>query len=196
MGDPLTARVTRDIARLRRVRGMSDRELAERVGASVARRLAQGGELTLGELGEVARALDVEVDVRLTPRSLPRGTVAPRAMVGLLQTAILRSHDPLERYAAGEIVAAVKRDAATYGDSAVTSLAKSVGEDIATLYRFASVAECFTRAEVKRLLASGLTWSHLVALARVPDEKRRKAWTARAMRTKVSVRMLEAQLAK
>jgi hypothetical protein len=195
VGDSLTARVMRDVARLRRVQGLSDAELAERVGGSVARRLAQG-ELTLGELGEVARALDVEVVVRLTPRRLPRATVAPRAMAGLLQTAILRSHDPLERYAAGEIIAAVKRDTETYGDSAVVSLAESVGEDVPTLYRFANVAETFSRSEVKKLLAGGLTWSHLVALARVHDVKKRKAWTERAMRTKVSVRALEAQLAK
>lgn len=175
---------------------MSDEELAQRVGASMARRLARGGELALSELGEVARVLDVDVQIRLTPRSLPRGTVAGRAIEDLLGAAMLRSHDPLERYAAGEIIAAVKRDAATYGDDAVASLARSVGEDVASLYRFASVVERFSRAEVKRLLAGGLTWSHLVALTRVHDAKKRKAWATRAMRTRVSVRALEAQLAR
>jgi hypothetical protein len=94
----------RDLARLRRVCDVSGLELAERVGVSLARRLAQGGELTLSELAEVARALDVDVQVRLTPRSFPRATGDPRAVVGLLQAAMLRSHDPLERYAAGMYV--------------------------------------------------------------------------------------------
>jgi hypothetical protein len=196
VADPLTAKVMRDLARLRRVRDVSDQELAEQVGASVVRRLAHGGKLTLGELGKVASALDAEVQVLLTPRRLSQGPGDPRAMAGLLQTAMLRSHDPLERYTAGEIIATVKRDPTTYGDNAVASLALSVGEDAPSLYRFANVAETFSRAEVKRLLAGGLTWSHLVALARVPDTKKRKAWTTRAMRTKVSVRMLEAQLAR
>lgn len=72
------------------------------------------------------------------------------------------------RYAIGAIIKELKSDPQTFGESAVSSAAAAIGEDQATLYRFATVAERWTRSEVRALLSrEGVSWSHLVALSRV-----------------------------
>lgn len=200
MAESLEARVRREVARLRRRVGVSQAELDERLGATAARRLARRGEMTLSDVARIASALGADVDLTLTskrtPRARPTGRSDLGAMTNLLRVAVGRLHDPLERYAAGEIIAAVKGAPQKYGEGAVTVLARAVGEDEPSLYRFALVAETFSRSESKRLLAAGLTWSHLVALSRLGSPRVREMWTERALKSQLSVRELQNRLAR
>ena len=100
---------------------------------------------------------------------------------------------PLNRYVVGEIVAAVKR-AGGSGAEGVAALAVAAGEDAATLYRFARVAERWSRGRMRELLAAGLSWSHLVLLASIDDGKKREQWISRTQRGGLTVRQLEARL--
>jgi hypothetical protein len=117
-------------------------------------------------------------------------------MKGKLRAAIARSDDPLQRYDAGAIIAAVKQDRERYGDNGVPLLAAAVGESVVNLYRFAKVAECWSRREVRQLLAQGVTWSHLVALVWRVDPNDRAGWLKRIKRERLSVRDLEIRLSR
>jgi hypothetical protein len=102
--------------------------------------------------------------------------------------------DPLQRYAAGEIILAVKKNPEQYGDGAVRLLAAAVGETTPSLYRFAKVAETWSRAEARQAFAQGVTWSHLVALVWHAEPKDRASWLVRIKREDLSVRDLEVLL--
>ena len=86
-----------------------------------------------------------------------RAKLSVRELHALLRAAMSRFHDPMERYAAGEIIRTVMRAPETYGDRAVSSLAQAVGEDVPSLYRFANVADSFSRVEARRLLGRTLS---------------------------------------
>lgn len=205
--EPFPGRIARDIVKLQRAQGVTDAQLAEHVGLATGdlrQLLVRGEALTLRDLARAARALGARVEVRLEPRgSSPSAggggkNGAARSspvhdVLRKLRSALSRAdHEPLERYTAGELIARVKRDPGPYGARAVPMLAAEVGEGAANLYRFASVAECWTRAEVRKLMGQGLSWSHLVLLAHVSDPQVRATWMRRALRDGLSVRQLEA----
>ena len=161
--------------------------------------------MTVELLERAARALGAAVEVRLTPHDSPRPRVAIAARtthsgrLGAVERRLrhaLGRDDPVGRYDAGAIVVTVRRAPDVYGDSAVSVLAATLGEPAASLYRFARVTECWSRAQVRKLLARGVTWSHLVALSHFDDSKRRQAWAARIARTKMTVRDLDRRLSR
>ncbi|HTQ44921.1 MAG TPA: hypothetical protein VMI75_19310, partial [Polyangiaceae bacterium] len=83
----------------------------------------------------------------------------------------------------------------TYGDGAVSVAAVTIGEDLPGLYRFASVAERWSARQVTSLLAGkGLSWSHLVALARVESRPVRERFLRRIRREGLTLRQLVAEL--
>lgn len=104
--------------------------------------------------------------------------------------------DPLVRYAIGAIIAEVKAKPELYGTSAVTAVAAALGEDTPSLYRHAAVAECWTEAGVRALLARtggngrSLTWSHAVLLGNVRSPIARRRLENRALEEGLSVRQL------
>lgn len=102
------------------------------------------------------------------------------------------------RHQVGAIIVDVKRSRHKYGTQAVQRLAKALGSDEQTLYRCASVAQCWSRTQIEALLArtteygQPLTWSHFVVLATVPSAKHRADLFDRALREVLSVRALAA----
>jgi transcriptional regulator with XRE-family HTH domain len=76
----VAARITRALAELRKERGITTEEVAERLGTAVqnVRRIEAGQNITLGTLVRFAQAIGVTVDVVFTPdpagpRSVGRG---------------------------------------------------------------------------------------------------------------------------
>lgn len=82
------------------------------------------------------------------------------------------------RYAVAKIVREIEEDGATYGKQAVKLVAKEVGINAKSLYRYATVAKTWNDTAIEKLAekrnvrGEALTWSHLVALAGLTDEKR------------------------
>jgi hypothetical protein len=100
------------------------------------------------------------------------------------------------RHAAGTIIVDIKRSRHKYGTRAVLRLARALGTDEQTLYRCASVADCWTKAQMATLLArtteygQPLTWSHFVVLATVSSAEKRAELFERALSEALSVRAL------
>ena len=100
------------------------------------------------------------------------------------------------RYRVGRLLLQVKRAPGSYGVAAVETLARELGRDAATLYRYALVPQRWSAREMKllgaRLTPSGepLSWSHLVELARVESEPLRGQLADLALRDGLSVREL------
>jgi hypothetical protein len=92
-----------------------------------------------------------------------------------VQELISRSdaRDAIDRHAIGCIIRDVRDAEHTYGEGAVAKIAHAVGRDADTLYEYANVAETWSHAEIKRLMARKtalgvpLSFSHLVVLSRV-----------------------------
>ncbi|HEY8040896.1 MAG TPA: DUF1016 N-terminal domain-containing protein [Polyangiaceae bacterium] len=107
-----------------------------------------------------------------------------------------RSGDIRSRFALGEAIAEIKRAPSTYGERAVARLAAELGEDLPSLYRYATVAERWSAAQLEELLgrtgADGrtLSWSHLVLLAGVESPCERDRYADRALAESLSVREL------
>lgn len=112
----------------------------------------------------------------------------------LLRTAPL---DSPARYRVGRVVAELKAEPEVYGHSAVQLVAAALGQDEASLYRHARVAERWSPAEFDSLLARRMgdgsppTWSHLVVLASVESKSRRQQLLERLLDESLSVRRLE-----
>jgi hypothetical protein len=99
---------------------------------------------------------------------------------------------PSTRYAIGAVIKELKGDPQSFGESAVSAAASALGEDLATLYRFASVAERWTSSQVKVLLSGkAVSWSHLVALARVEQSDVRERLLRRLRQKRLSLRELQ-----
>jgi hypothetical protein len=102
------------------------------------------------------------------------------------------------RYQIGELVAEVKRAQSKYGAHAVEQLAGALRTNVHTLYRSASVAECWAQPELEAVLrrttprGQPLTWSHLVLLSGVPSSRRRGELLDQVLREALSVRELAA----
>ena len=129
------------------------------------------------------------------------GTALPGRLRGvcerirsLLATATAADVDT--RYRVGRMLLQVKRAPGSYGAGAVETLARELGRDAATLYRYALVPELWSAREMKLLLArrtpagEPLSWSHLVELARVESGTLRDQLTEVALRDGLSVRDL------
>ncbi|RIX40047.1 MAG: DUF1016 family protein [Rhodocyclales bacterium GT-UBC] len=110
-------------------------------------------------------------------------------------------NDMKVRHKVGRIVAEVK-DAAKYGENAVTFMEKKLRRDEKTLYRYARVTELWPTAEFEKLVRekgpSGLpiTWSHLEVLVDVADGRVRQGLLSKARKQCWSVRKLKAEAEK
>src|SRR5579883_1839536 len=110
---------------------------------------------------------------RPSPSSAPArsdGTGEPLdETIARLRVLLERPSEALTRYSVGSIVARLKRE--PHGAGAVQAAAEALAEDLASLYRFARVAERWSAEQVEQLLARKgpkghrLSWSHLVLLA-------------------------------
>ena len=104
--------------------------------------------------------------------------------------------DSLTRPAIGAAIADMKARPAEYGAGAVATAAAALGEDVPTLYRYAGVAERWSAAELRAIVARRgrdgrpLSWSHLVVLAAVPSAATRERLMERALSETLSVREL------
>jgi hypothetical protein len=102
------------------------------------------------------------------------------------------------RHEIGAIIAEVKRSRHKYGARAVPQLSDALGTDEQTLYRCATIAETWTRAQMDALLerttpqGQPLTWSHFVLLTGVASPARRDELLDRSLRENLSVRRLSA----
>jgi transcriptional regulator with XRE-family HTH domain len=202
--DPLFRRVARELGSGRQEADLSVEDLARRAGvdAAAVRRLERAEDVPFSVVASVARVLGIAVE--LIPARRPRApTGLPanlRGMARVLGRVLATSHDPLSRHAAGEIV--VKLMDSDYGEGAVATVAKAVDEDVPSLYRYATVARCWDRRAVRALLAppartsrlGRVTWSHLVKLALLDDDKLRARWIERVRREHLSFRQLEQAL--
>jgi len=196
--------VAQEVSAARRANHLTVEQLARRTHLEpwILDGLEHGQDVALSILARVAHALGVHLELVRSRTRAPRPaqalTAAPaslRPLLAPLRRALAKGHEPMARHEVGEIIASVKRAPDTYGMGAVVVLATAIGEDVPTLYRYASVAECWDRRAVRALLDDPtLTWSHLVLLARLPDDKQRATWMRRVRREKLSVRQLEARL--
>ncbi|HEX8795510.1 MAG TPA: response regulator [Polyangiaceae bacterium] len=159
------------------------------------------GAETLAKPFEAARLFQwVERVLGLT--SAPVAQVRPPAALStriemlreLLRVAPL---DNLGRYRVGTIIAELKAQPEVYGNGAVQLVATALGQDEASLYRHARVAERWSPAEFEALMerrmrdGSAATWSHLVVLATVESKARRQQLLERLLGENLSVRRLE-----
>ncbi len=104
------------------------------------------------------------------------------------------------RHRVGVLVAEIKRWPNKYGSGAVAQLAGALSVDAQTLYRCASVAECWSQAQIEGVLdrsnAYGQppSWSHFVLLAGVRSSRQRRELLERVIGDSLSVRDLSAVL--
>ena len=108
--------------------------------------------------------------------------------------------DARVRYRIGAIVAELKARPDRYGERAVPLAAAALGEDQASLYRHARVAERWTPAEFEGLLGRTMagggapSWSHLVLLATVEPKEARDRFFERMLLENWTVRQLDEAL--
>jgi hypothetical protein len=134
-----------------------------------------------------------------------RVEAAVRAMNGALRKryetiraclAEARSSDARARWRAASEMRAVRDGEGRYGAQAIPRLARALGRDEATLYKYIAVAECWTEAAFDALLAKTtvhgvpLSFSHFVELAAIDSVARRSALFERALAEGLGVREL------
>jgi DNA-binding CsgD family transcriptional regulator len=181
--------------------GESRTEIARRRGTSVQTVATQAARLLRrtrdGSLERAANRLLREV-VQPAPRAVTtarfeagEGGGRLEARIDQLRRLAEQPPDDSVRYAIGAIIKELKSHPESYGESAVSAAAAAIGEDLAGLYRFASVAERWSGTEVRALLSDGtLSWSHLVALARIESRAVRERFLRRVQREGLSIRKL------
>lgn len=158
------------------------------------------GADTLAKPFEAARLYQwVERVLGLT--STPAGQPRPAALSGRIEMLreLLRAAplDGLARYRVGRVVAELKAEPEVYGHSAVQVAASALGQDEASLYRHARVAERWSASEFDALLGRRMrdgsrpSWSHLVVLASIDSTSRRDQLLERMLDESLSVRRLE-----
>lgn len=107
-----------------------------------------------------------------------------------------------DRYKIALLVKRVRdRDGSrSYGSGAVQRLAAALGRKERTLYEYATVADTFSEAKLKQILARRdlygrpLSWTHLTALARVVEAGRRHELLEQALAEGLSARELARRL--
>ena len=104
--------------------------------------------------------------------------------------------DTRSRHRVGVHIVEVKLAADKYGARAVERLAQALDTNVHTLYRCASVAECWSAEKLDEVLhrttvrGQPLSWSHLVVLAGVTPARRRRDLVELALRKQMTVREL------
>ena len=104
--------------------------------------------------------------------------------------------DARARREVGASILEIKTAPGKYGTGGVALLARALGRDVATLYRYAQVAACWSTGELEKILSAkdpamqSLSWSHLVELAAVDSVQFRKALLKEALECGLSVREL------
>ena len=102
----------------------------------------------------------------------------------------------LTRYRVGSLIALARRSPDTYGEHAVDRLAADLGMTAPTLYRYAAVAESWSRRDIEaqsvrtNRLGEPLSWSHLVVLSRMMDASTRRTLLEDCLSKGWSVRKL------
>jgi protein gp37 len=157
-------------------------ELTEKSAAS--RTNAQRGVITYGEMSAALRQACDDIH---------------EALSSSVETEVTARHK------VGEIVRRVMGNEDKYGRKSVPRLGRVLGLDPSGLYDAAKVATCWSEDEVRGLLGRqdrdkkknvGISWSHMVALARIEDKKDRE----RALRETIgygwSIRDLQKEIAK
>jgi hypothetical protein len=86
----------------------------------------------------------------------------------------------LTRHEIGVTILEIRHAEDMYGSGAIGVLAAALRMDAATLYRYGQVAACWDRATLQQMVTpehggDSLSWSHLVELCAVPDERLRHA---------------------
>jgi hypothetical protein len=123
-------------------------------------------------------------------------------VVARLQPLLHRVHDIRVRYEVGRLVATLKKHPDRYGEGAVTVVARKLGEDVPTLYRYAGVAESWSLPEVESMLARrgvdgrSPSWSHLVTLTPVKAQDVRRELFEQVVRDRLSVAELSRAVAR
>jgi DNA-binding CsgD family transcriptional regulator len=187
--------------------GETRAEIARRRGTSVQTVETQAARLLRRTRDESLEGAANRLLRDLIKRSPPAvATAAPgraaetgggplQARIEQLRLLAARPPEDSVRYAMGAIVKELKSHPEMYGDSAVSAAAVAIGEDLPGLYRFASVAERWSAREVNTLLSGrAVSWSHLVALARVDSPAVRERFARRVQREGLSLRQLVAAL--
>lgn len=106
------------------------------------------------------------------------------------------------RYLIGAVICAMKSQPERYGPNAVSTVARAIGEDVPSLYRYASVAERWTLGEFEQLLVRrgrddfALKWSHYVFLATIASAPAREDMTAKTLEQQLSIRELRTLVAR
>jgi hypothetical protein len=104
------------------------------------------------------------------------------------------------RHRVGVHIVEVKRAADKYGTRAVERLARALGTNVHTLYRCASVAECWSAEQLDDMLrrtttkGQPLSWSHFVVVAGVTPARQRGELIDLALRKRLTVRELVAHV--
>lgn len=108
--------------------------------------------------------------------------------------------DARTRYRIGAIVAELKADTERYGERAVALAAAALGQDEASLYRHARVAERWTFSEFEELLSRtrrdgrSPSWSHMVQLSSVTSKPLLRSIFQRMLDENMTVRQLDEAL--
>jgi hypothetical protein len=104
--------------------------------------------------------------------------------------------DARARRRVGAAILDIKMAPGKYGTGGVALLARALGRDVATLYRYAQVASCWSADDLEKLLstknpaAQSLSWSHLVELAIVEPVLFRNVLLKETLERGLSVREL------
>ncbi len=105
-------------------------------------------------------------------------------------------NEVMTRHRVGEVLCRIRSMPRAYGKRCVERVAEEIGMTPAKLYRHIAVAECWTpaglaeRMERTNRFGLPLTWSHLVALAKVADSTAREFLLDQCLENAWSVREL------
>jgi hypothetical protein len=105
-------------------------------------------------------------------------------------------NDAGARWKAAAEMKAVRDGQARYGEEAIPKLARALGRDDATLYKYIAVADRWSETDFDRLLRRStlhgvpLSFSHFIELAGIEPEQRRNGLLERALAEGLGVREL------
>ncbi|HEX7604566.1 MAG TPA: DUF1016 N-terminal domain-containing protein [Polyangiaceae bacterium] len=106
------------------------------------------------------------------------------------------SDDVQMRYRVGQLLVDTRKQEQVYGANPVGQLSLALRRPVSTLYRYASVAECWSSKEMKALagklnvFGEPLSWSHWVELSQVRSREARERLRERTLAEGLSVREL------
>jgi CheY-like chemotaxis protein len=178
--------------------------LTGHVQAWVANEAFDLGAETLGKPFDVPRMqhwIERALGIDRQPPSEPEAP-AIRARIEFLRRLFARQPcDASTRYLIGTAIADLKAHPERYGHGAVAVAAVALGQDEASLYRFARVAERWPASAFEELANRTMRdgkkprWSHLVLLASVEPEAVRASLVERVIEESMPVRRLAEAIA-